>query len=71
VDSRARIDKDGIWSIRSRWGTGWQAVPRPHRCLDDDIKSGEKYLVFLLPMNASSFLESHFLFHKNKLDVAL
>jgi len=46
-------------------------VPRPHECLDDDIKSGVEYPVFLLPMNASSFLDSHFLFHKKKLDVAL
>jgi hypothetical protein len=28
-------------------------------------------LFFLLPMNASSFLDSHFVFHKNKLYLTL
>jgi hypothetical protein len=44
-------------------------VPRPHRCFEDDIKVGEKYPVIVLPMNASSFVDSHFLLQNNKLDV--
>jgi hypothetical protein len=36
------------------------------RRFDCDIKLGQNDPFFLLPMNASSFLDSHFLFHKNK-----
>ncbi len=43
-----------------------QTCDATHRRFDCDIKVGQNDPLFLLPMNASSFLDSHFLFHKNK-----
>jgi hypothetical protein len=41
-----------------------------HRRFDRDIKLGQNDPLFLLPMSASSFLHSHFIFHKNKPDLS-
>jgi hypothetical protein len=48
-----------------------QTCDATHRRFDCDIKLGQNDPLFLLPMNASSFLDSHFLFHKNKPDLTI
>jgi len=45
--------------------------PWAHRRFHRDIRLGQSCHPLLLPTNASSFLDSHSLFHENKPDLAL